>query len=351
MRQINMGVIGAGWIGGIRAVACAASPQIGQLHICDIREDRLAEVAKMTNPASAVTDYRRLLDNKDIEAIFLSTAPESTHYPLARDCILAGKHVLMEKPIAARPEEADELIAMAAERGLKFTVGYSQRFNPKMAYVRRALQGESIGKPVTIMVSRNVTRSLGSKISGRTKLSPAAMEATHDIDWVLWALQPRKPVRVYSQSAFGVYKQTNGAADHMWMTITMDDGVTFTIGAGWILPPGYPNYCVTTIEVLATEGVLFIDDSHKDVILNSMEGGVQFPMSSMPGEEVDHVFVGPMGSETHHFINAVAQDREVLVKPAEARLVMDCYMAADLSAETHEPVTLPRNAPLPARAA
>jgi predicted dehydrogenase len=64
-------------------------------------------------------------------------------------------------------------------------------------------------------------------------------------------------------------------------------------------------------------------------------------MSSMPGESVGHVFAGPMASETVHFVEAVALDREVLVKPEEARQVMELYIAADLSAETNEPVALP----------
>jgi predicted dehydrogenase len=66
-----------------------------------------------------------------------------------------------------------------------FTIGYSQRFNPKFAYVRKSLHAGTLGKPVAAMVSRHITRGLGNKIGGRIKLSPAAMEATHDLDFVL----------------------------------------------------------------------------------------------------------------------------------------------------------------------
>ena len=67
------------------------------------------------------------------------------------------------------------------------------------------------------------------------------------------------------------------------------------------------------------------------------------PMSPMPGESVGHVFAGSMANETIHFLEAVALDRPVLVTPAQARQVMDVYMAADLSAERNEPITLPQN--------
>ena len=69
------------------------------------------------------------------------------------------------------------------------------------------------------------------------------------------------------------------------------------------------------------------------------------------GTPVDHVFAGPMADETIHFVEAVVYGRPVMVKPDEARLVMDVYTAADLSDELGEPVTLPRNDPSAAMAA
>ena len=198
MKQINVGVIGTGWCGGIRAVACAASPWVRELHIAEINEPRLAEVAAATDPVTATTDYRRLLEDKGIDAVMISTTPEPTHYVFAREAMLAGKHVFLEKPIALELSEADELIAIARDRNLLFTIGYSQRFNPKFAYVKRTLIDGTIGEPVSALVSRHITRNLGKKISGRVKLSPAAMESTHDIDFVLWCLAPRKPIRIYA---------------------------------------------------------------------------------------------------------------------------------------------------------
>jgi predicted dehydrogenase len=345
MKRINVGIIGTGWCGGIRAETCADSPHVAELHVAENRPERLAEVARMTNPKTATDDYRRLIDNKDIEAIIISATPETTHYPMAREALSAGKHVFLEKPIAQTLEEADELAHIARSKGLKFTIGYSQRFNPKYAFIREKILDGTLGEPVSALVSRHITRSLGKKISGRTRLSPAAMEATHDLDFVLWCLEPRKPIRVYAQGVEKVMRKAGAnASDCMWIVVTMDDGVCFTIGAGWILPPGYPNYSSTWLEFVGSEGAILIDDSHKDVVLNTMGEGIRFPMSSMPGERVGHIWAGPMHNETLHFIDAVARDRPVLVTPEQARRVMEVYIAADLSAERHEPVNLPLNA-------
>jgi predicted dehydrogenase len=343
MKQIDVGIIGTGWCGGIRAHTCAANPLVKSLHLAEIRPERLAEVAKATGARTAVTDYRQLLAIPEIEAIYISATPETTHYPMARDCLIAGKHVFLEKPVALELSEADELIALARERKLKFTIGYSQRFNPKFAYVRKSIRDGSIGRPVSALVSRHITRNLGKKISGRIKLSPAAMEATHDLDFVLWCLEPAKPIRVYSQINFGTMRETTGAPvpDTQWITVTMDSGVSFVIGAGWTLPPGYPNFSTTWIEFIGTEGAVMVDDSHRDVVLNTMAKGMVLPMSTMPGEEVDHTYAGPMAAETVHFLEAVALDKPVLVTPEHARMVMEVYIAADLSAETNQPVSLP----------
>lgn len=353
MRQISVGIIGTGWCGGIRAQTCAENPVVKSLHLAEVRRERLDEIARATHAATVATDYRDLLKIDEIDAYFISATPESLHYEMARECLLAGKHVFLEKPIAVELHEADDLIAIARRKNLKFTIGYSQRFNPKFAYVRKAIVDGTIGKPVSALVSRHITRGLGKKITGRTRLSPAAMEATHDLDFLLWCLEPARPVRVYSTVNYGAMKATTGGdvPDTQYITVTMDNGVSFVVGAGWSLPPGYPNFSTTWIEMIGTEGALLVDDTHRDVVLNTLQKGMQLPMSSMPGEFVDHAYAGPMKAETVHFLEAVACDRPVLVTPEEARQVMEVYIAADLSAERNEPVDLPLPESRPAAAA
>jgi predicted dehydrogenase len=343
VERVQAAVIGTGWCGGIRAETLARSALCSRLHICEIRPDRLAEVRALTNPATATLDYHDILRNEDISVVYVSTTPEHTHYPIARDCLKAGKHVLLEKPIAMELFEADELIAIAKRNNLKFTIGYSQRFNPKIAYARKKITDGTLGQPVSVMVSRHLSRNLGKKIASRVRLSPAAMESTHDLDFVFWLLEPAKPVRVYSQGAYGFMKDVNGSYDVMWTTVTMDNGVLVAIGGGWNLPPSFPNYCATWMEITGTEGSLFLDDTQRDNWMNTVAGGTQFPMSTMPGEQVDHVFAGQMGPETLHFLESVMLDREPMVSPQSARRVMECYLAADLSAERGEPVDVPMN--------
>jgi predicted dehydrogenase len=339
--KVEVAVIGTGWCGGIRAETLSRSALVDRLHICEIRPERLAEMKAITKPASATLDYRDILNNPGISVVYVCTTPEQNHYPIARDCLKAGKHVLLEKPIAMQLWQADELITLAKRGALKFTIGYSQRFNTKFAYAKKKITDGTLGKVVSVMVSRHLSRSLGAKIAKRVRLSPVVMESTHDLDFVFWLLEPAKPVRVYSQGAYGYMQPVNGSFDVMWSIVTMDNGMLVTIGGGWNLPPSYPNYCTTWVEITGTEGALILDDTHRDNWLNTVADGTRFPMSTMPGEQVDHVFAGQMGPETIHFLEACIRNKPVMVTPESARMVMETYTAADLSAERNEPIDLP----------
>ena len=84
---------------------------------------------------------------------------------------------------------------------------------------------------MSVLISRNITTQLSKRITGRTRLSPAAMEATHDLDYALWCLAPRKPVRVYSQQVEKVLIKNSNSADCQFIMVTLDDGTVVTVGA------------------------------------------------------------------------------------------------------------------------
>lgn len=88
MDRINIGIVGTGWCGGIRAVTCAANPLVNDLHIAETNPERLAEVRAQVGAATATADYRELLARDDIDAIIVSTTPETTHYPLTKESLV-----------------------------------------------------------------------------------------------------------------------------------------------------------------------------------------------------------------------------------------------------------------------
>jgi len=337
---VRLGIIGTGWIGLTRARTAAVDGRVTELHLADLKRETALLAAAETNATSFRCDYRELLDADAVDALIVSTAPENTHYPIARDCLAAGKHVLLEKPMALTLGEADDLIEVADQAGATFTVGYSQRFQPKFAFVKEQFDSGALGRPTTILISRHVTRELGAKIASRGSLGPVQMEATHDIDLALWWLSPRRPARVYAQTANGIMLDRYAQPDCAWVMITMDDGTVVTVGAGWSLPTESPGYSSVTAEVVGTGGAVFVDESHRDLLLTMARGGITRPLSTMPGQPVGSVYAGPMEAETRHFIECIAFGRVPVVTARQARLVMEVTLAADLSAARNEPVSL-----------
>jgi predicted dehydrogenase len=168
MRQINVGLIGTGWCGGIRARTTAASPYVNEVHISEVNPERLAEVAAQTNAVTATVEWEPIANNPAIDAVIISATPESTHYPMAKACLEAGKHVLLEKPIALTLDEADELIEIARSKNLKFTIGYSQRFNVKQALVKQRIEDGTLGEEEITIISPAIEqlRAEGHDVSG-----------------------------------------------------------------------------------------------------------------------------------------------------------------------------------------
>src|ERR1700761_5042797 len=119
VKTVEAGVIGVGWIGGLRADTLSRTALVDKLHLCDIKPDRLAEVTKLYKPASSTLDYQDIIRNDAIRVVYVSTTPEANHYPIARDCLKAGKHVMLEKPIALELWRAEKLLKLSNSNILK----------------------------------------------------------------------------------------------------------------------------------------------------------------------------------------------------------------------------------------
>ena len=103
----------------------------------------------------------------------------------------------------------------------------------------------TIGEPVSALVSRQ-SRAVSAEDQGRVKLSPAAMESTHDLDFVLWCLRRQAGPRLLA-GRIRREARTDAAddiPDLQWLTVTMDIGLILLVGGGWSLPPGYPNFSI-----------------------------------------------------------------------------------------------------------
>ncbi len=136
MGRLRAGVIGVGYLGRFHAQKYAMLENVDLVGVADVSRKRAEEVAAEVGTA-AFTDYRELLAQVDLVSIVV---PTQYHFPVAKECLEAGCHVLLEKPVTQTVAEADELIRMAAERGLVFQVGHLERFNPAIMALKGVLK-------------------------------------------------------------------------------------------------------------------------------------------------------------------------------------------------------------------
>lgn len=132
MKRLRAGVIGVGHLGQHHARHYATLPGSILVGVCDAEASRAKLIADR-HGVQAWTDLDDLLKNVDIVSV---ATPTSAHYAATKACLEAGKHVLVEKPIAVTSAEAGELVALAARRGCLLQVGHSERFNPIMQRMR-----------------------------------------------------------------------------------------------------------------------------------------------------------------------------------------------------------------------
>jgi predicted dehydrogenase len=136
MNKLRAAVIGVGYLGRFHAQKYASLEDVDLVGVVDASRERAEEVAAEVGTA-AFTDYRQLLDSVDVVSIVV---PTQYHYPVARECLEAGCHILLEKPITQTVEEADHLIRLAEDRGLVFQVGHLERFNPAVLALEGVLK-------------------------------------------------------------------------------------------------------------------------------------------------------------------------------------------------------------------
>jgi predicted dehydrogenase len=171
MKPVRAGVIGVGHLGQHHARLYASLPGAQLVGVTDQSIER-AQVIADRHGARVFPTADELLAHVDVVSV---AVPTSGHYAVAKACLQAGKHLLVEKPIAVTPGEAQELVQLAKQRGCCLQVGHSERFNPIMALMR-----PHIGKPVFIECHR-----LSSFSERGTDVDVVLDLMIHDLDLIL----------------------------------------------------------------------------------------------------------------------------------------------------------------------
>jgi predicted dehydrogenase len=143
-KPINVGVVGAGYWGPNLVRNFRSLPDCRLRVVCDLNQERLRHLHSLYPEVAGDTRFENLLTDSNLNAIVIATSVRH-HFPMARAALLAGKHTLIEKPMAASSEECEELIAIAKQKGLTLMVGHTFLYSAPIRKIKEIVNNGEIG--------------------------------------------------------------------------------------------------------------------------------------------------------------------------------------------------------------
>lgn len=321
-RELRVAVVGTGLWGLNHVRTFSQLPSSGVRYIVDIDERNLARAGQVSPDSVALFDYRRVLDRIDYEAAIIAT-PAETHYPIARAFLAAGKHVLVEKPMALQPRHARELCAVARQSGVKLMVGHILMYHPALRYLRDCLVRSEFG-PVTGMSSERLDR-----LPTRALTEDALWGfVPHDVSMMLFLLN-RMPITARATGRRQAAKRDSGGCPTMPALATISfelgfaDHLTARGMAGWLA-----RTKVRRLTVSGTGQTAVFDDTEPRQKLRFRPSAANVPLPAFDLRP-------PLDLECEHFLDCVRRNEKPLTDGENGLAVVSVLAALEESLGRH----------------
>jgi predicted dehydrogenase len=294
MRYLRFGVIGWGYWGPKVARNLASLPDATVSMVADMDARRLASIEASQAGIETTMDIQELM-NSNVDAIAIAT-PVRTHYQLAREALLHGKHVLVEKPLTASVEEAEELVALAEERNLILMVGHTFEYSPAVNELRNLVQNGDLGKIYCVEAERVNLGLFRNDINVIWDLAP------HDISILLY-LFGKTPERIKVQAHAHIQPRIHDVAH---LDLNYADGMNAHIHVSWLHP------CkIRRVTVIGDAKMVVYDDTNPAETLKIYNKGANVdadPVVSYRYGEISIPHIGsaePLRLECEDFASAI----------------------------------------------
>jgi len=356
-KRIGLAIVGAGRVGLFRGEVAARHPMVDFIGIADLKQDRLDLLKEKTNADFVTKDFRELLKRPEVTAAIIST-DEHLHVEPILAAVDRKLSLMIEKPLATELAESARVLKRITEAKVDAVVGYTQRFRRKWLSAKEKVRTGALGD-VTLVTSRAFMNRLVAldnykRTNDPSKISPMVISGTHALDIVMWMMEAKKPVEIYARSVDKALGPLCKGIDATAGVITFEDGSLYHAAISWALPVVWPG-AVYSLEVgiTGTEGVLTIDDTHRDIVLATTRAQsegyapdsgrrVDFLGSYPPGDVVLGELRGPMREETEQWLNRLAMGLPTQhATAAEAHNRLMLTKAFDKSARLKKPIPLP----------
>ena len=325
---LRMGVIGVGFMGALHARVWSELPNTRLVAVADPDE----RTGKSVGDDLGVEHHRdaaALLERDDIDAVSIVT-PDRLHVEPATAAARAGKHVLLEKPMAHDAEAAETIARAIEEAGVRLMVAHVLRFDPRYVQLRAAAHPDRLGEPIHLRAKRNTIRSLAQRIGADSSI--LYYLGVHDIDMMQWVA--RSPItRVYAQT---VNKLSNGNEDALYAVVNFANGAIGTLDYSWAWPDGLPAGYHAAFEVIGTKSAALMDVRDQGFQVITAEGPTAADTHLWP--EINDRITGDLRDELMHFAEAVQTSAPFVQDYREALAAVRVLDAMFASLERGGPV-------------
>jgi predicted dehydrogenase len=316
--------LGCGYWGPNLLRNFAALPGCEVRYVADPSPERRAFVAQTFPRTRAIEAPDAALDDPAVAAVVVAT-PAATHFALARRALEAGKHILVEKPLATSAAEVDELARCAAGRGLVVMAGHTFVYNPAVRYVKRLIDGGELGEVRYVYSQRLNLGRIRSDIDALWNFAP------HDISILQYWLDDREPSSVVRQ---GMDYIQAGVDDVVFLNLAYPNKVLANVHVSWLDPQK-----VRKMTVVGSRKMVVYDDVADDKIAIYDKG---IDRKAVLGEHMDFDHPArttfsyrsgdillpqvrweePLRAEAEHFVDCVRTRKDPLTGIAHARTVV-----------------------------
>ena len=334
VRTLNVGIIGYGYWGPNLTRNFFDIPASELIAIADTKDDRLQR-AKSIYPEIVTTNNYADLFEMNLDAVVVSTPP-ATHYPIAKDCLEHGLHVLVEKPMTLNSQHAQELIDLANDRGLILMVGHVFEYNSAVNALKEYIDSGVLGE-IYYIDSARLNLGLFQNDNVLWDLAP------HDISIFLYLLG-EKPVSV---SAHGMACVFEGIYDVVHMNLTFPNRLPAYIHVSWLDP------CkVRRVTVVGSQKMIVYNDLANEQMIKIYDKGVEIPAYTNGGFDefqcnyrsgdivIPKIQVSePLRKECQHFLDCIVNNEQPRSSGDDGLSVIKILEAAHRSmanGSTHE---------------
>jgi predicted dehydrogenase len=306
-KRVRIGVIGAGRWGTEHLETYCGLPQVQLVAVADSAPGRAEDAARRFGVSHWFTQYQDLCNFEGVDAVSIVT-PEANHLGPVLAAAKAGKHMLVEKPVAENSADVQIMIDAARTAGVILMPGHICRFEMRYAGVKEELERGNLGRVVSIQARRNRTKG-NRRLYARAH--PVFAAGIHDVDLLLWYAASRvKRVRGYHRNVSD--KKT---PDVFWGVVEFENGILGNLECTWLTPDAAGIANDDMLQVITDRGVARVDFVHSGFTLWA-ETGFQIPDSCFAPRIRGRV-EGALAAELSYFVSCVASNQQPRAVTAE----------------------------------